>query len=1530
MTTPEFVLRASQTGLWLAQSLAGATKNYSVAEYVDIAGPLDVERFASCVRETITTTDTLRVRFRDTPSGPRQFVIPADGRLPQLVDVSGEDDPVGAALQWMRTDAARRVDLTGDELVNGAVLVIGRQRNFYYQRAHHVVLDGLSGRRVVQQAVRRYVGASDKAPQAPGVADLAAIEESYRGSGAFADDRRHWQEVLGQWSAPPDLSHQSFQRDDVQLRVGGPLDPGLVDALVGALPSARAWSGAAIAASTVLAARLTERTEVLVGLPVTGRSGPVERAAMSMMSNVVPVAVRIDRRTTLSSLVQDVGAQVRQAFRHQHYRYEDMRRHLGLTCGERMFALELNLMPFVDDLGIPGCTTRFHNIANPPGEDLSLTLYGSPDSRRLDLDVDGAAQRFQEEDLERIRGAYARLLDRLVHDPQAPVLDLDLVDSDDRAYLARVAHGPPRSRPVDSVPATVSRHAADSPDAVAVTHSGSDLSYAELDAHVADLARRLTSAGVQEGSAVVSVLPRSVEAVVALLAVLRAGGTYVPVDPAHPAAHTSRVISAVNPTVALVAERFGAPDVGVPVMALNLAAPPPGLPPEAPAAPRPADPLSLAYTIFTSGSTGQPKGAMVETGGLLNHLWSKVEDLDLASSSRIMFNAPITFDVSIWQMLAPLLVGGQVQVVDATAGNDALLLFEELARAGSTVVEVVPSQVRAVLDAWADGITPVDLPELRTFVVNGEVLISELVRRWYARFPHTRLVNAYGLTECSDDTTHAHTSLPVPQERLPVGRVLPNQHVHILDSRLQLAPPGVTGDLYIGGDGVGRGYVGQPALTAERYVADPFASRPGARMYRTGDRARWRSDGQLDFLGRSDHQVKIRGNRVELEAVTATLRSLPGVRDAVVVVDHVPSTARLVAYVVAETTPEDLRPALRGLLPDYMVPSLLIPLEELPLNTNGKVDRSGLPEPAAFVAPDPSSAVGFDDGATEAMAGVFADVLGSAGVRADDDFFELGGDSVTAIGVVSGAFRAGLSLTVADVFQHRTPRLLAASAGELDDSSQAPWHGSVPLTPLMSQIRQAPGRVTGFHQVVTLTVPAGLRHEHLVTSVEVLRATHPMLTSRITAETDPWDLQVPAEPLVSAASCVQALTVDPGDIDARAREGTAAAVGALDPLSGRMMHVIHLDAGPQSPGRVVFAASHLAVDGWSWQILVPQLVSAYERAAGGRDAAPVPERMRFVDWQPELERRGDHWREQVDYWSTVCREPSLSLGTSALQPADTHAESETMRVVLPAEVTETLDGELGDCLNISLETTLAITLARACGTVCSPRGGGRASDLVIDVESHGRALTGRPGDPAHSPDPSGTVGFFTSVHPVRLTPGDGELCGPELWTSMKRMKEQFVSTPDAGLGYGLLLDDPTVSLSSSPADICFNYLGRLGIRDRADGWMLDGDHPPTGGGDPSMPLLHAIEIDAMQLESETGPRLIIDLRWAPRACAGSTVSDLAKRWVTTLEDLVSLVRDDPALAGLTPSDMPLISIDQAEIDDLEAELSASVTRTVDR
>jgi non-ribosomal peptide synthase protein (TIGR01720 family) len=873
-------------------------------------------------------------------------------------------------------------------------------------------------------------------------------------------------------------------------------------------------------------------------------------------------------------------------------------------------------------------------------------------------------------------------------------------------------------------------------------------------------------------------------------------------------------------------------------------------------------------------------------------------------------------------MWAPLLTGGVV-VVAPPGELDIATLQRLIGTYQLTAIFMTTGLFRLIAEE-----DPGSFAGLRQLWTGGEAVprdAAELVRR---HCPGLTVVDVYGPTETTTFATRYYFSPDTPLPAvLPIGMPMDNTQAYVLDDYLSLTPPGAPGELYLAGTGLARGYHRRAGLTAERFVANPYGA-PGSRMYRTGDLVRRRGDGGLEFVGRGDGQVKLRGFRIETGEIETVLERHPDVAQAVAIIrEDRPGEHRLAAYLVADADLDldTVRTLAAQAMPAYMVPTTFVILDRLPLGMTGKVDRAALP------APEPASQSGHGQTHTETeelLAGIFAEVLGLDTVGAEDDFFTLGGDSIISIQLVSRARKAGLVFNPRDVFESKSVRALAATAEFAPQ--QPPAHddgiGEIDLTPVMCSLVESRGPIDCFNQSELITVPAGLGLRRLTEAVQVVLDHHDAL--RATArETKPgeWVLSVGEPGTVRAEDCVRRIDVSVVSDKQRAALRTAEADAArrrLAPSDGRMAELVWFDTGDHTPGTLLMVVHHLVVDGVSWRILIPDLAAAWQAAAAGREAVLTPVATSFRTWSKALTAAAHEPRqlEQLSFWQATLDGDDPMLGRRGLDPVrDTLGSAAIVHAGLPVAATTALLTTVPAAFHAGVDDLLLTALAVAVGRWRQRRGRGGGSQVLVDLEGHGREeILGRT-------DLSRTVGWFTAVYPVRLDPGPVGAGAEPLADALKRVKEQLRRVPDKGLGFGLLryLNPATREKLAAGGEpqISFNYLGRfetatagadrLWVHDAAAGEL-------TAVGDDDLPFGHAIEINAVTEDAADGPRLTATLAWPRELFTAAEVGELADLWIQQLHAVAALA-ERPETGGLTPSDLSLVALSQDDIDVLEDE-----------
>jgi amino acid adenylation domain-containing protein/non-ribosomal peptide synthase protein (TIGR01720 family) len=991
-------------------------------------------------------------------------------------------------------------------------------------------------------------------------------------------------------------------------------------------------------------------------------------------------------------------------------------------------------------------------------------------------------------------------------------------------------------------------------------------------------------------------LDRSAELQACILAVWKAGGAYVPVDPALPAERRRALLEDSGAAVVVTSTaRASLVPSHLPSVVADDEAGLAGF--DASDLDGGAEPGNAAYVIYTSGSTGTPKGVEVEHASLASLCAWQIDFLRITPADRATQVAQASFDASLWEVWPYLASGASVEVIGDDLRADPAALRDHLVARGITLAFAPTPLVEPLLG--------IDWPaetKLRALLTGGDRLHG----RPSPQIPFA-FINGYGPTETTVAAT-VHQVSPEGEGNPPIGRPVGNLTAYVLDASGSLVPAGVPGELYVGGAGVARGYLGRPALTAERFLPDPFSTVPGARMYRTGDRVRWLAGGELEYLGRLDAQVKLRGFRMEPGEVEAILLGHPGVAAAAAAVrEDASGQSRLGAWIVpadgASIDAAEMRAWLRDRLPDFMVPTSFAFLEALPLTVSGKVDRAALPAPevptatAEFEAPTGT--------VQETLARIWAEVLGRDRVGAHDNFFELGGDSILAIGVIVRAAREGIRVTPRQIFQHPTVAELAAAAGATAAvrAEQGPVTGEAPLTPVQRWFfaEEIPRRAH-WNMAVLLQSAAPLDPAALEGAVAAVLAHHDALRGRFEPAAGGWRHWTAAPGGLIPFERIDLSALAPADAEAEAAARSAAAQASLDLGAGPLFRALLLDFGAGRPARLLLAAHHLVMDAVSWGPIVEDLETAYRAISSGEEPRLPPKTSAFRDWAARLEEhaRSEKLRAEAAYWLDAIPPRVSPVPVDAPDAPDTEAGTAAAFAELDEAETRALLEEVPPVYGTQANDALLAALAAAY------REWSGHGTLLVDVEGHGRE------DLFDDIDVSRTVGWFTTQFPVRLedrgAPGE----------TLKGVKETLRAVPERGIGYGLLRwmggAEVSAALGALPeARVSFNYLGQAGAGGGAASDRLlapaAGDTGPLRA--PDSPRRHRIAVDG----AVSGGRLRMGFFYGREAYRPETVERLAAAYAAALRALIDHCRA-PEAGGFTPSDFPEAGLDQSALDAL--------------
>jgi len=1476
-----------------------------VAGVLVLQGPLDEPALARAWRELQQRHEPLRSRIA-ADGGHAWQVIEAQGRPYERSAVQGDPQPELLAF------CSQPLPVPGPVLVRARLVSLGSEHHLLAISAHHAAIDGESIPVLMRDLATLYAqAAGHDAPQLPALdlqyADLAHAERSAPAA-ASLPGLSFWAEALrGLASLALPLDHP---RPPVQGHRGGTVALTL-DAHTAARTQALARHHGVTEAMLHLAvfgqwlSRLCGQDDVAIGMPISLRHRQEHQDRVGLFLNTVVVRLRPGRGDRVAAWLHRVRETLLQAHAHAEVPFDRVVQELDPPRDRSRSPLFQAMFDHhgwtEDEIELGGL--RWSTMALPDAAakfDLTLTVEATRHGQvelLLEFDHDLLDRRTAEGWL----GVHHRLLDAFVDAMEQPVADLPLDDPAQRAQVRHWQTGPQREPAAPSIVPQLLRQLAVADGRPALADARGVLSRPELGRAVQRLAHALRRHGVGHEAVVGLHMARSREFVIAMLAVLAAGGAYLPLDPDHPPAHRARLLARAGARL-VIGEGQPAPEVAAVCAWLDAHAEATAAPPGGPWG-APPDPRQLAYVLFTSGSTGEPKGVQIEHGALssyldfaLAHYAPDGRPLDMA-----WFTAA-TFDLTVTSLFLPLLSGGTLRIVPPEATPVAQL---EIALQDTDAVKLTPSHLSML------AMHPMHVPRLRVAIVGGEALMPEQIRALRACAPSVRVVNEYGPTEATVGCVVA--TVTGDDARTPIGAPIDRFAVRLVDERLQPLPPGWEGELLLQGPGLARGYLGRPDLTAERFLPDPEAAEPGARVYRSGDRARWRDDGRLDYFGRRDHQVKIRGHRIEPAEIEAALARQAGVMRAVVVPRAGPAGLQLLAYVQA-AEPWQAGAALQRLrreLPAPLLPSAVLRVDHWPLTHHGKLDIDALPTSTGSQdipppAPDEAPATALQ----ALLQRTWATLLRRPAIGLDDNFFSLGGDSITALQLAAAVQREGQPMPADAVFRHQTVRELAQALARdgvapVPPAAQAEAEaGPLRPTPVQQWYLAQPQPQPAHHaQAFVLTLARQVDPAWVRRALDRLVADHPALRLRAGQEAPAWALSIAplADPPMAArplqvfdwrAASADEAQVRLRDLSATLQRGTQ--------LGGGQLLEAALAQGPQADW-LVLSVHHLAVDGVSWRILLEEFEHGMAAAAQGREPAARPEPCSLRRWTDALAERSlsQALAAQRPHWLAVA-----ALARQAPpSPADGGLAGDEQVASLRLDADDTRRLLLEPAARASLG--LGELLLAAFTAALAPPG----QVLHVMVEGHGRlGWTG-------GLDLSRTVGWLTALYPVCWRRPASNAPGLLVRAAAAALR----AAPEQGLGYGVLRElhpDPAVraALALPTAAVLFNFHGQVASSAAPDAWVQAIAEAPGAARDAHYRRPYPLEVMGAVIDGE----LELSVTYHPAQHSGAQVQrwlQASRRELETFEPVSGHLpssADGPVVAGL--------SLSEEDLGDLEREL----------
>ncbi|GBG35930.1 hypothetical protein NJB14197_41380 [Mycobacterium montefiorense] len=1496
-------LSFAQSRLWFLGQLQGPSAMYNIAVALRLSGHLDSDALAAALADVIARHETLRTMFPAVGDTPQQALLAADRTEFgwQIIDSDGW--PAARLDEAIEAAASYTFDLAVEIPLRATLFRLGDDEHVLVGVVHHIAADGWSIAPLVRDLGGAY--AARCAGEAPRWAELPVQYADYTlwqhtqfgapddPASPIASQLAYWEDALAGMpevlALPTDRPYPpvaDLRGSSVAVQWPAELQQRVREV-------AREHNATSFmvvqAALAVLLSALSASSDVAVGFPIAGRSDPALDELVGFFVNTLVLRVDTAGDPTVGQLLAQVRQRSVSAYEHQDVPFEVLVERLNPIRSLAHHPLVQVMLGWqnaepagveLGDLHATPIPIDTHTARTDLAFTLTERFTASGEPGGISGTVEYRTDVFDTGTIEALLGRLHRVLVAMTADAAQRLSSIEMLGADEHAHLDEIGNRAvlTRSAARVSVPAQWAAQVTRAPEAVAITFEGRSMTYREVDVAANRLAHLLAAEGARPGQFVALLFSRSAEAIIAILAVLKSGAAYLPIDPAHPAARIEFMVADAAPIAAITTpelrprlQQCGLRIIDVDDPRID------NQPDTALPAPSPDD---TAHIIYTSGTTGVPKGVAVRHHNVTQLFDSLDVGLDLSAEQVWTQCHSYAFDFSVWEIWGALLHGGRVVVVhEAVAGSPeefhALLVAEQV-----TVLTQTPSAVGML--------SPRGL-ESTALVIGAEPCPVDLVDRWASG---RTMVNVYGPTET---TMWASKSAPlVPGSGVPpIGSPVTGAAFFVLDEWLRPVPVGVVGELYLAGRGVGHGYWHRAELTASRFMACPFAEAgsPGQRMYRTGDRVRWRTDGQLDYLGRTDEQVKIRGYRIEIGEIRSALANFAGVEQAAVVArEDLPGTKRLVGYITGTADPAQARAALADRLPTYMVPSAVVVIDVLPMTVNGKLDTQALPPPEYHDADHYRAPT---DAIEEILTEIYAQVLGLERVGVDESFFDLGGDSILSMQVVSRARAAGVVCRPRDIFVEQSVARVARVASVSTDEAGVVDEGvgEVLATPIVRWLEDVAGHVEQFNQAVAIAAPVAATEADVVVVLQALLDRHATLRLRVDEDdAGSWSLWVPDPGVVDARGCLNTVEElsDEALVRARAR---------LNPATGTMLSALWV--APM--GELVLIIHHLAVDGVSWRILLEDINLAWAQLCAEQEVALPAPGTSFARWASWLDEHAQAPEvvAQAEVWRQVAATPAL---LPAPQPElDTYASAGRLSVDLDIETTRMLLREVPAAFHAGVQDILLVAFALAWAEFL---GTGRAP-IGIDVEGHGRYA-----DLAGDVDLSRTVGWFTSKYPVALSVGGlswAQVISGEsaLGALIKDAKEQLRALPD-GLNYGLLRYlNPEVNLDSADPAIGFNYFGRLGagaVEHSDDLWLIseDGVSVAAVASAIPMPLGHSVELNAGTLDTDAGPHLHATWTWAVSALDVEQVSRLNQLWFTALAGICAHVCGG---GGLTPYDI---------------------------
>ncbi|WP_232276735.1 non-ribosomal peptide synthetase [Paenibacillus sp. 481] len=1484
-----YPLTHPQKRIWYVENMYPDTSIYNIGGFVKINGPVDFSLLEEAINEFIRQNDAIRIRIMNQDGTVQQAVTEYSRKTLPYIDLAASESNVGLE-DWVSGEFAKPLPLDGEFLYDFALVKVSDTESAYLTKVHHIISDGwcfqlmtsqinqiytqlMQGEEVGQQTRHTYLGYIEQ-------------EQKYLESSRFLKNKQFWQkkfEHVDNVDLHTSASHTTGRRKPFLLQ------PDTSEAI-------RQFAHAqSISLNTLFVAvmllylhKANQQDRIIIGTPVLNRTGVKEKNTFGMFTSTMPFLADIEHDMTYSTFMKSINQELLQCYFHQKYPYNMLVQDLELQKRglDQLFQVCVNYYNTKYDSKFgPGWDMRqieVHNGHQLYPLQLIVTEWSADEG--LELYFDYKTGDYTEAQIDEMYQRLLYITNQIIGQPEGQIGELRLLSPEEREELLYGCNVTEQAYPSQqTIQQLFEEQVERSPDRISVSCKGRSLTYRQLNERANQLARTLQKSEMDSHKPVAIMARHSLEIVVGIWAVIKAGGAYLPIDPDYPKERIEYILRDSGASLLLTqGEEWTHLSYEGTVIALDDERQYADDKHNLPVTSKPDD---LVYLIYTSGSTGNPKGAMIEHRGLVNYIWWANKTYIRASDDVFALYSSIAFDLTVTSIFTPLISGNRIEIYEDDGSE---FILQRIIRDNkATVIKLTPAHLALMKD--------IDTREsvVRRFIVGGEDLKAALAADIYKQF-HERIdiYNEYGPTEtvvgCMiyryDPESDKRTSVSI-------GKPIDNTQIYILDRHLEPVPHGAVGEIYISGDGVARGYLHRPELTQERFVDNPFIR--GRSMYRTGDLAIRYSDGNISYLGRVDHQVKIKGYRIELGEIENQLLAIEAVEE-VIVIDQTGDDGQqhLAAYYVAkrELTSLELRMKLTEVLPSYMIPAYFIGLDQLPLTPNGKVDRKLLPIPEPVCE---TSDTGEATAVEAFLAGVFADVLQVEGVGAHHHFYRMGGDSIKALQIASKINAAGYRLKVQDILSYPVIHELAAlvERNAPRKVEQGLCEGTVRPLPITSWFFSRPwNNPHYFAQSVLIRLTRTATTEQLRDVLYALIQHHDALRLHYVEAEGCLAYRAVEQADVEVSSCD--LASYPASERAAALKSSAEAFkGSVRLDEGLLIKALSFDMGEEGQ-RLLLTAHHLVVDGVSWRILLEDFDRLLQSALDGQVTTLPAKTDSLQAWAEAVETYSrERASEQSEYWQSVVNEVEHSLPVDRETDDDRHAICETLAEELSAEATHKLLGNANTAFHTQTSDLLVAALSLAVNDLTGK------DKLTIELEGHGRE------EIIGDIDVSRTVGWFTSMYPVNL-----RLSGSEPAGAIKSVKEQLRSIPHKGIDYGILSYLSRRVAEPERGLIRFNYMGE--IDNHLHSSVIDLAAEDAGSDIcPSNKLTCLVDIVAMVI----GKTLRVRMTYSTAKFSEGTMEGLMKTFMQRLGELIRFCTDQEQ-ADFTPSDFETVKLSQDELD----------------